>query len=186
MNQTRSAWASGMKKAGHPVVLGGWHETQSSVFHKQKKKLTWGGAEEEGKWRGSGLPGGSPCPMRNRSDRRQWLHTLQADLKTSNVPWGSARVRSSKSPWGPAPQASSTGTPSRSRSHLLISLRVQIHPLYNTHLHLAQQGVPEASSQNLTRWNVEGEQIPAPKPSPKAPSKAGEQGNSLGNHTPPN
>lgn len=49
-NQTRSAWASGTKKAGHPVVLGGWHETQSSVFHKPKKKvaLGWGRVEKRG------------------------------------------------------------------------------------------------------------------------------------------
>lgn len=50
-NHTRSAWASGMK-AWHPVVLGGWPEAQSSVFHKPKKNkevdLGWGRAEKRG------------------------------------------------------------------------------------------------------------------------------------------
>ena len=54
------------------MVLGGWHETQSSVFHKpkKKKKLTWGGAEPR---RGEveGIRFAWRKPLSNEEQKRQ-------------------------------------------------------------------------------------------------------------------
>lgn len=117
--------------------------------------------------------------MGNRSDWRQWLQpVLQADLKTSKVPWGLCRSTAANPPLkkGLLP---GTVCPSRIRHRHTKQVKIPSLKspsesksiLATTHLHLAQQGVPEASQakSNLVELWGWGTNPPAPRPPHQRP-----------------